>query len=425
MELETMNCEFANCSCGRAHRCSVEAVVIGAGALDSLRELCASYDNILVVSDENTHRVCGEAVLHTLSNRHCRELVLTSREKVVVPDEESIKTIENALDKETALLVGVGSGVINDLCKYVSFFHGLPYYIVATAPSMDGYASVGAAMILNGMKVTVNARPPRAIIGDTAILKNAPLEMLQAGYGDIIGKFSCLNDWKLSALVQDEYFCQRIYDCTLACAEKLRPMADRILSRDEQAVDFLMEALVTVGVLMSYVNSSRPASGSEHHMSHFFEITGILEGKDYFAHGVDVLLSSFYTQKIREELLTMDVPHAYTVVEGEMYMQKLREIYHILAEEVASLQNKVGFYQKNRLECYQSRWEKIKEVLREAPPSAEIERLIRRIGLNLADFEALYGREKIENALWFAKDLKDRYTVLWLYFDLKYQNKQD
>ena len=72
---------------------------------------------------------------------------------------------------------------------------------------MDGYASVGAALILKRMKVTLNARPPKAIIGDTDILKDAPKEMLQAGYGDIIGKYSCLNDWKLSALINNEYFC--------------------------------------------------------------------------------------------------------------------------------------------------------------------------------------------------------------------------
>ena len=63
---------------------------------------------------------------------------------------------------------------------------------------MDGYASKGAALILDGMKITTNADVPKAIIGDVDILKNAPFDMIQAGYGDIIGKYSCLNDWKLT-----------------------------------------------------------------------------------------------------------------------------------------------------------------------------------------------------------------------------------
>ena len=30
----------------------------------------------------------------------------------------------------------------------------------------------------------------------------------------------------------------------------------------------------------------------------------------------------------------------------------------------------------------------------------------------------MYGAEKINDAVWYAKDLKDRYTVLWLNYDL-------
>lgn len=75
---------------------------------------------------------------------------------------------------------------------------------------MDGYASSGAAMIIGNMKVTYNAHVPEAIIGDVDVLKEAPMEMIQSGYGDIIGKLSCLNDWKLSVVVNDEFFCQYV-----------------------------------------------------------------------------------------------------------------------------------------------------------------------------------------------------------------------
>ena len=130
----------------------------------------------------------------------------------LIPNEDALATLEAAVTGDTQLIVGVGSGVINDICKQVSFVKGLPYYIVATAPSMDGYTSVGSALILKGMKVTLNARPPKAIVADTQVLKSAPLDMIQAGVGDILGKYSCLNDWKLSALVNGEYFCQKVYD---------------------------------------------------------------------------------------------------------------------------------------------------------------------------------------------------------------------
>ena len=75
---------------------------------------------------------------------------------------------------------------------------------------MDGYASNGAAMIMGGMKVTYAAGLPRALIADTAVLQSAPMDMIMAGYGDIVGKYSALNDWKLSQCVNGEYFCEYI-----------------------------------------------------------------------------------------------------------------------------------------------------------------------------------------------------------------------
>lgn len=420
MDLIEISKKFEACDCGREHKCAIEAVKIGKNVLGEICALCKGYKNILVVSDENTYKVCGKKVCALIGEKNLKNLVLKSAGKVVVPNEESIEIIQNEITENTDLIIGVGSGVINDLCKYVSFKNNLPYYIVATAPSMDGYASVGAAMILDGMKVTVNARPPKAIIADTAILKDAPYDMLQAGYGDIIGKYSCLNDWELSALVNEEYFCRKVYNYTLDCANKVATLADGILKRDEETVGVLMEALVVVGILMSYVNSSRPASGSEHHLSHFFEITGILENAEYFAHGIDVIYSAFYTQKIREELLNIENPNCVYAISREEYEKKIRSVYHTLADEVIALQDKMGWYNECKCDIYKAKWAEIKEILSQAPSSTEVKDYIKKIGLNIEDFEAMYGKEKLENAIWFAKDLKDRYSVLWLYFELKY-----
>ena len=207
MNLNLLNEKFKNCSCGREHTCSVDYVNIGKGALNSLPEICEEYRNILLVSDGNTYAVCGDNICILLGGKVSDKVMLNPNGGLVIPNEDKIEDIEKAILPETDFIIGIGSGVINDLCKHVSFKHNLRYCIVATAPSMDGYASVGAALILKGMKTTINARPPKAIIGDSDILKSAPLEMIQAGYGDIIGKYSCLNDWKLSALINGEYFC--------------------------------------------------------------------------------------------------------------------------------------------------------------------------------------------------------------------------
>lgn len=419
MTIKELTQGISDCECGKIHSCPIDYVVIGKDALSSLSKMCEGYKNILLVSDINTQKVCGNDVKSILGNIIEKYIVLAPQADDVIPNEEKIMEIEKELTPETDLIIGVGSGVINDLCKYVSHKHNLYYYIVATATSMDGYASVGSALILDGMKITLNARPPKAIIADTAVLKDAPIDMLRAGYGDIVGKYSCLNDWKLSTLINDEYFCQRVYDLTYDCVKKVEDLAERIQARDEEAIGTLMEALVIVGIAMSYVDCSRPASGSEHHLSHFFEITGILDNKEYFKHGIDVAYSSVATAKLREDILK-SAPISKNF-DKKNWINEIKRIYSTSADGIIALQEKLGWYEDNDIENIISKWEEIKQLLKEAPTKEKMTSMIERVGLDYSEFEKLYGKEKITDAIFYAKDLKDRYTVLWLaykYFNL-------
>ena len=411
MDIKQMTLGIHDCPCGKDHNCPIDYVEIGSGVLPRIAEICAGFRKILLVADQNTYRVCGAEVEGYLVGKIAGKVVFRTGDKPLIPDEVALETIDNEV-KDADLIVGVGSGVINDLCKQVSFAHDLPYYIVATAPSMDGYASVGSALILKGMKVTLNARPPKAILADARVLKDAPMDMLQAGFGDIVGKYSCLNDWKLSALINGEYLCRQVYDIVYETARKVEGLAEGIKSRDEEAVCALMDALVVVGIAMAYVGNSRPASGSEHHLSHFFEITGILENKPYFSHGIDVIYSAVATAAIREKLLRCE-PHPYTH-DAAAWNGQIERIYTTSAEEVKKLQGKLGWYESADFENVCANWEGIREVLSEAPSEERMLEMVKSVGLDYAEFVALYGREKIDDAIVYAKDLKDRYSVLWL-----------
>lgn len=340
----------------------------------------------------------------------------------MIPNEEAVAEVEGCMNESIDLIMGIGSGVIQDLCKYVSHKAGLPYQVIATAPSMDGYASVGAAMILENMKITYNAHVPEAIVGDTDILRNAPMDMIRAGYGDILGKFSCLNDWKLSHVVNDEYFCQEVYDLTYDMLQKTKDLGEKLQNREEEAIQTLMEALIGVGVAMAYVGNSRPASGSEHHLSHFFEVVGILNDEPYFAHGIDVAFSTVYTQSLREELLANTTWDAKAKCESdfsyETYERDIYRIYTVAADGVIALQKKLGWYDVNRFPIYEAKWDAIKAVLEEAPSAERLKEYLHSVGLDIKTFDDTYGHEKIANALRYGKDLKDRYTVLWMHFDM-------
>jgi len=406
------------CECGMAHKCPIDYVLIGENACDELPRITESYTSILLVADKNTYKACGEAVAQKLGNRLADTLVYKT-DGILVPNEVAIDELQGHVTDTTDLIIGVGSGVINDLCKIVSFRNKLPYYIVATAPSMDGYASKGSALILDGMKVTLNANVPKAIIADVKVLANAPFEMIQAGYGDIIGKYSCLNDWRLSALVNGEYLCPFVMNATYETVEKTVKLADGIRERDTAAIGALMEALVAVGILMAYVGNSRPASGSEHHLSHYFEIVGIERGEEYLAHGIDVCFSAIETAKIREALLAIDDIAAWEhSFDKEAYEREIRRIYGSVADEVIALQNKMGWYDIDRVSIYKEKWSEIKSILADCPSSAEMLALCEKVGLNYETYTSLYGDAKIADATLYAKDLKDRYTVLWMNYDL-------
>jgi len=419
MNIDELLLGVDKCKCGKTHKCPIKHVVIGDGALAKLPDIAGKYKKILLIADENTYAAASGAESGIKEKIYDR--VIFPGDVILVPDEDAINRIKEKINCETDLILGIGSGVINDLCKHTSFESSLPYHIVATAPSMDGYASKGAALILGGMKVTLNAAVPEAIIADTSILKNAPDDMIIAGYGDIIGKYSCLSDWKLSALVRGEYICDFVVRATYDEIEKTRKIAKLLKNRDEHAIEVLMGALVSVWILMAYVGNSRPASGSEHHFSHYFEIVGILKGEKYLPHGIDVFYSAAETAKIREIICSLEKPE----LSSEQllpckYNEDISRIYGKLSSEIFELQEKVGLYNETdkRLGAYTSRWNEIRSLLKEAPEFSEMEELLSEVGMKYETFKELYGEKKIQDAYLYAKDLKDRYTVLWMYYDI-------
>ncbi len=404
-----------DCACGKHHACPIEKVYIESDAARRLSSLCGEAKRILLVADENTFQAAGASVLKYLAEKEIRKVIFPG-DRVLIPDEKAVETVMRGLE-DAEMIVGIGSGVISDLCKYVSFETHIPYIIVATAPSMDGYASTGAAMIAEGMKVTYSVGLPKAILAPTEVLQKAPMRMIQAGYGDIIGKFSALNDWKLSQCVNGEYFCPVIYDMTMEQVERTLRLAEGIRNREEEALRTLMEALVIVGILMSFATNSRPASGSEHHLSHYFEITGILDGTEYFPHGIDVAYSTVVTAALRERILETPFPEHRYFPGREAVSEALSTIYGPIAPSCLALQEKAGSYARDRMAIYREKEGEIRQILSQMPSSREIADMLAAVGLEERELEALYGKEKIRSGIFYAKDLKDRYTVLWMYYD--------
>lgn len=295
--------EFS-CSCGRRHSAVIREILVEPGAVCRVPELMQHYGHHhpLLVCDERTWEAAGEQLSGILSEAGFPLRVHCIASEEPVPDETALGALMMEITPETDLLLAVGTGTLNDLTKYASFMRGIPYFIVGTAPSMDGFASTGAPLIWRNLKTTFPAHAPEAIIGDVDILRTAPMELINAGLGDILGKYSCLMDWKLAHIVNGEYYCPVITAMVEKSIEEVRRNSARIGERNPEAVASVMNALILTGIAMSFVGNSRPASGCEHHLSHYWEMMYLMQGRRQVLHGRKVAVATSLTTDMYHRL---------------------------------------------------------------------------------------------------------------------------
>ena len=153
-----------------------------------------------------------------------------------------------------------------------------------------------------GKKISYKAVLPYAIVGDTDIMKKAPMRMIYAGYGDVIGKLTALADWKLSQEKTGEYYCDTIVKLVEKAVDKVVSHTEELANREEEAVLYLIEALTLTGVAMGLIGVSRPASGAEHMLSHYLEMAFIAQGKYPELHGIKVGIAAPIIAAVFDEM---------------------------------------------------------------------------------------------------------------------------
>ncbi|MEN3185639.1 MAG: sn-glycerol-1-phosphate dehydrogenase [Atribacterota bacterium] len=299
------------CSCGCTHHIHTEKTLLGNEVLPQipriLREM--GFRKTLMVFDENTYQAAGIYVEEELKRGNFEVIpcLLPKKKELfyLEPDEEARGQIGEHLRQEPEVLVAVGSGVINDLVKFVAHRVGLPFVVVATAPSMDGYSSPGAPMMVSGYKVTYSATPPRVIFADLAILSQAPMPLIHAGLLDLLGKAIANADWVMRRLLFQEDFCEAIWETTRENLLRVAEKAEKLSQRDYQAIYELSLALLHSGFSMDMIGDSRPASGAEHLIAHYLEIMALHRGMNPSLHGLRVgtataLMHRIYTRFLQE-----------------------------------------------------------------------------------------------------------------------------
>ena len=422
-----------HCGCGRVHSTDLKSIDIGRGALDRLPETLRrlGFGRAYLVADINTWEAAGRAAADrlTASGFSFTSFVLPDTE--LVPDEKAVGALLLHMPQDADLVLAVGAGTINDLCKYVSRLRGLDYVIFATAPSMDGFVSAGAALIVDHVKVTYDAQAPVAVIGDTQILAQAPMEMITAGLGDMLGKYTCLLDWKLAHLITGEYYCDHVEGMVRTALRTMLDQSGRIRDRDPEVIGSVTEALVLTGIAMKFVGNSRPASGCEHHMSHYWEMKFLMEGKKAILHGTKVGVATVAALRMYQmlaqtlgELPDFDFSGAAArPFDRAAWETQIRDVFGDAAEGIIALEDRT---QKNDMQARNQRLQtiekKLKEILwairHDLPPVEEVEKLLLSLDAPVHPEQIGVSLTEVREAVLYAKEVRDRYTLLQLLWDL-------
>ena len=260
---------------------------------------------LLLLSDENTVRYAAP-----LQQKLCEAGLdaqgLTLPFSEPVADERTCALVSERLSPFDYVLA-VGAGTLNDIAKYTTFHAGKKCGVLATAASMDGFTSGVTPLIKKGFKITENAQTVSDILIDFDILCAAPKQMTGAGTGDILAKFCCLTDWKMSHLLTGESYNEEAASLMRVALEKCYNNADSICACGREGIDALLRALLISGYAMVIAGNSRPASGAEHHMSHFLEMDFLKRGKPIPLHGIKVGLGTLVSLRMYKRILERDL----------------------------------------------------------------------------------------------------------------------
>lgn len=417
------------CPCGRIHTIAIDQVVTGSGALHRLPEFVKQYGSRpFVVADVNTYAAAGEQVCRLLESAGIPYSSFTFREKALEPDEKAVGAAVMHYEKSCDVIVGVGSGVINDICKILSNLTGKPYIIVATAPSMDGYASATSSMSRDGVKVSLNSRCADVIIGDTGILKCAPMHMLRSGLGDMLAKYVSIAEWRIAHIVTGEYYCEAVAQLIREAVKRCVDNAEGLLARQDKAVEAVFEGLVIGGVAMAYAGVSRPASGVEHYFSHVWDMRGLEFGTQVDLHGIQCAMATMKAVELYEKVMdtvpNWEKAHAYVErFDVDAWNGELRAFLGSSAETMIALEKKEGKYRKDthpaRFRVIAEHWEEILEILRQELPTPQALRtLLDTVGISRDLMTIGVDSATAQQTFRSTKDIRDKYVLSRLSWDL-------
>lgn len=372
MDFSTLLQPINNCTCGQKHVCDIKDIVAKSGAINEVGEILNKNNfgkNLLVVADKTTFNVAN-GIQESLKNSGYN-LTFKIYDFLRVATMQNVNEIEDYLTNENYKINGVlaiGTGSVHDTCRLATARQNIPLCLFATAPSMDGFASYSAPIVNGNFKITYPAKCPEVIIADTKILAQAPLELKCAGFGDMLSKYVALIDWQVSNLITGESYCEKVASLTRSATDKMMELKDKIAKKDEETTLAIFEALIMTGIAMSWTKTSRPASGTEHILAHYWECKELLQGKTPNYHGEDVGVATLLILKKYNEFAKYKKITAHA---EKVDWQDIYSTYGELREDVKKINTPDTITDGINPEKIEQNWGKIVKIINSVPTYQE------------------------------------------------------
>lgn len=363
------------CSCGKKHEMTTDFCVVEAGCLKKLDEYLAQAGMsgfCTAIYDENTWQAAKGA-------RPAADQEIILNPEHLHANEHAVGEVLGKLSPKAQYLIATGAGTIHDITRYCAFERGIPFVSCPTAASVDGFCSSVAAMTWNGCKKTIPARAPKFVVADLDIIAKAPIYLARSGFGDMVGKYVALADWKIASLVTGEFYCEEISGMMEKATGAVLESAEGIARQETAAFEKLTYGLLLSGLAMQLMGNSRPASGAEHHISHLIETAPAYLGISSDAlHGEKVGVATILASAEYHRLAGL------TDIRWRDYPKPEESfILQTFGEELGK-----GLVEENREDCARgitkemlaAHWKEICAIIAKIPGPEQLRSLYRRIG---------------------------------------------
>lgn len=386
---------------------------------------------VLIISDENTEKAAGNDFI-----KFCRKNNILIEKEFVFPaepeltaDYKNIETLLSLFNTNSAVPVAIGSGTINDLVKRAAFEAGRKYAVIATAASVDGYASDGAAILYKGLKQTLPCSAPTFIGADPSVLKNAPIEMASSGYADLIAKNPAGADWIIADSVGLDQIVPEVWQLIQGNLRGWVANPDKIMKKDKEAFGRVFKGLTVSGFAMQFMKRSRPVSGAEHLMSHIWEMNNHTYKGKHISHGFKVAIGSLASVALMETMIQWELTDdviAEALEKWPTWENRKNDVEDkfrgMAALDDLLVINKDKYINKDqlakRLELLSQNWTELKKLIKtHLIPYGEYKRKLKQAGCPVSPEEIGLTRDLVVETYIPAQMMRDRYSIL----DLAYE----